>query len=263
VTITDVAARVPRLIGLVPEQIEGGADADTNAALADQWSRLHSLGAVTVIGRDADHPLAVSQASVSRAHADLRRDPVTGTWTVTDLGSRNGTFIEGVRLTARTPTAIGDRQLLQLGEVGFVFVLDRRTLPAPRLTESYRVTVDSGPQSGADSPLRLSPPTTEGHGVVSYGDVSITLGSAQFQLLWALAERARTTRDQPAEIRGFVRSVELLTELPWNTPHPEDNHLKQQVRRVRRALARLGLDDVIEARHGFGYRLVIDALLGV
>ena len=30
---------------------------------------------------------------------------------------------------------------------------------------------------------------------------------------------------------------------------------------LRRALARLGLEDVLEARHGFGYRLTIDAEL--
>jgi DNA-binding winged helix-turn-helix (wHTH) protein len=59
-----------------------------------------------------------------------------------------------------------------------------------------------------------------------------------------------------------VRAIELLTDLPWNTASPDDNHLKQQIRRVRKALTRLGLDDVIEARHGFGYRLTVEPLLG-
>lgn len=33
-------------------------------------------------------------------------------------------------------------------------------------------------------------------------------------------------------------------------------------RAVRRALARLGLEDVIEARQGFGYRLTVEPPLG-
>ncbi|HVV84293.1 MAG TPA: FHA domain-containing protein [Kofleriaceae bacterium] len=256
----ELVARVQRLAGLVPEQVTSDRDdADTDAALADQWARLHRLPARAVIGRDADNEVAVSQASVSRRHAELRFDAARATWTVTDLGSRNGTFVEGARLAPNTPAAIGDRQLLQVGEVGFVFVLDRRTLPAARVTESYRATVESG---GAPDRVRLSPPTTEGAGMVTRGDQTITLGSAQFSLLWMLAERLIATRDQPAEIRGFVRSIELLTDLPWNTPSPDDNHLKQQIRRVRKALARLGLEDAIEARHGFGYRLTIEPLLG-
>jgi DNA-binding response OmpR family regulator len=58
-------------------------------------------------------------------------------------------------------------------------------------------------------------------------------------------------------VRGFVRSSELLASLSWDTARPDDNHLKQLVRRARRSLARAGIADVIESRHGFGYRLRI------
>ena len=33
---------------------------------------------------------------------------------------------------------------------------------------------------------------------------------------------------QPVTVRGFVRTVEILSELPWDTAHPEDNHVKVQ-----------------------------------
>jgi DNA-binding response OmpR family regulator len=56
-------------------------------------------------------------------------------------------------------------------------------------------------------------------------------------------------------VRGFVRSTELLASLSWDTARPEDNHIKQLVRRVRQALARASMGDLIESRHGFGYRL--------
>ncbi len=105
--------------------------------------------------------------------------------------------------------------------------------------------------------LRLSAPTTGGSGLVAFGEASTILGSIQFALLRLLAARATEDAAQPESIRGFVRNVELIAALPWNARHPEDNHVKQQVRRLRRALERLGVLGAIEARHGLGYRLRI------
>ncbi len=107
------------------------------------------------------------------------------------------------------------------------------------------------------SGLRLSAPTTGGSGLVGFGETSTILGSIQFALLRLLADRATADAARPEAIRGFVRNVELIAALPWNTDHPEDNHVKQQVRRLRRALERLGVTEAIEARHGLGYRLRI------
>ena len=61
------------------------------------------------------------------------------------------------------------------------------------------------------------------------------------------------------EIRGFVRSIDLIANLPWETAYPEDNNVKQLVRRVRRAFERAGLENPVESRHGFGYRLGLPA----
>ncbi|MGE0549903.1 MAG: FHA domain-containing protein [Kofleriaceae bacterium] len=257
--LADLAARIVRVPGLVAEQITAPTpladDDETDAVLCDQWGRLHPIRAASVIGRDAGNTLTVIQTSVSRRHAQLSYDMRRDSWTVTDLGSRNGTFLEGVRLPIGSPSPLGDRQLLVVGDVGFVFVLDRETLPAGRATESYRATVESHSAGAAE--LRLLPPTSEGAGIVGYGDVTLGLGSTQFALLRLLADRYLASVTEPDELRGFVRSIELITNLPWNTPHPEDNHVKQQVRRLRRALERLGLPDAIESRHGFGYRLCV------
>jgi putative serine protease PepD len=48
------------------------------------------------IGRDVPDGIAVRGDSVSRVHAELRRNGLT--WTLVDLGSRNGTFIDGQRI---------------------------------------------------------------------------------------------------------------------------------------------------------------------
>lgn len=51
---------------------------------------------VVQIGRDVPDGITVRGHSVSRIHAELRR---TGpTWTLVDLGSRNGTYIDGRRI---------------------------------------------------------------------------------------------------------------------------------------------------------------------
>ncbi|HEY4058571.1 MAG TPA: winged helix-turn-helix domain-containing protein, partial [Kofleriaceae bacterium] len=186
---------------------------------------------------------------------DIDRDA----WTVTDLGSRNGTSVEGTCLAPHIPHPLGDRQLLAIGDVGFILVLDRFTLPTGPVTESYTQTAQSV-RTGAE--LRISAPTTEGAGMIGHGDETLSLGSTQFALLRILAERHIAERGGDDEIRGFVRSVELLANLPWNTSNPEDNHLKQQVRRLRKALEKLGLPDAIESRHGFGYRLRVEPIVG-
>ncbi len=49
-----------------------------------------------VVGRDAGCDVVLEDAGVSRRHARL--DPGDGGWHVTDLGSANGTWVNGARL---------------------------------------------------------------------------------------------------------------------------------------------------------------------
>lgn len=250
---TGLADRITRLPGLVPEQVTSRAGT-TTAALMDQWSRLHELRETTVIGRDAENTIGVLQTSVSRRHAELA---FAGHWTIRDLGSRNGTFVDGVRITGSV--VVPERALVVIGEVGFVLIGDRSTLPAGNLSESHRATAQAQLSAGT---LRISPPTTEGAGMLAHGDATVMLGSTQFALVRLLAERYLAGANESDELRGFTRSIELIANLPWNTAHPDDNHLKQQVRRVRKALEdKLGLPDAIESRHGLGYRLRVVPIL--
>ena len=64
-----------------------------------------------VIGRDNGCDLRLSDDSVSRRHAMLTS--VDGQWMVVDLGSTNGTRINGWRLQVQTPLRPGD--VLDLG----------------------------------------------------------------------------------------------------------------------------------------------------
>ena len=60
-----------------------------------------------VIGRDADVGVPVQDDGVSRRHCAIRRDAV-GEFIIEDLGSRNGTFVNGIRI-GTAPLHSGDK----------------------------------------------------------------------------------------------------------------------------------------------------------
>ena len=70
-----------------------------------------------ILGREPGLPGTIDDASVSRRHAHVRWD---GTAVVlTDLGSKNGTFVKGVRVSE--PVALEDGDEIRLGLVSFVY----------------------------------------------------------------------------------------------------------------------------------------------
>lgn len=78
----------------------------------------------TILGRLFESNICLSGQAVSRQHAQLLRQE--GQILVEDLGSSNGTFLNGLRLAANQPTPLTDRDTLQIGP--YVFAL---RLPAP------------------------------------------------------------------------------------------------------------------------------------
>jgi ABC transport system ATP-binding/permease protein len=61
--------------------------------------RRQAAGKVVRIGRTPDNDLVLAQDfGVSRNHAELRRSPA-GTYEIVDLGSHNGTFVNGSRVS--------------------------------------------------------------------------------------------------------------------------------------------------------------------
>lgn len=78
----------------------------------EQQGKRLELGTRRVrIGRETDNDLVVLDEGVSRWH--LRLEPNRGSWLVTDLGSSNGTLLNGERLTDVKRLKNGD--LLQIG----------------------------------------------------------------------------------------------------------------------------------------------------
>jgi pSer/pThr/pTyr-binding forkhead associated (FHA) protein len=60
-----------------------------------------------VIGRSRECDCVLAEPSVSRRHAVLRRED--DRWLLRDLGSRNGTRVNGVRVLEATEVGPGDR----------------------------------------------------------------------------------------------------------------------------------------------------------
>ncbi len=67
---------------------------------------------VSLIGRDVTNDVVVGDAEVSRQHSRITRTP--GGYVLEDLGSTNGTFVNGERLVA--PRVMNPGDLIALGE---------------------------------------------------------------------------------------------------------------------------------------------------
>jgi len=81
------------------------------------------LAPVVTIGRAtrrAVWDISLPDQAVSRPHAELRRE-ADGTWTLADLNSANGTFVNGAPLNAHVPAPLEDGDAITLGQTTLVF----------------------------------------------------------------------------------------------------------------------------------------------
>ena len=65
-----------------------------------------------VLGRSSEAQVYIDDVYVSDEHAQVMPDD--GGWSVRDLGSTNGTFLNGGKVTRPTPLAVGDQ--LRIGK---------------------------------------------------------------------------------------------------------------------------------------------------
>lgn len=78
--------------------------------------------AEVTVGRSSECDIVLSEPTVSRIHARFREEPHTGLWSVTDVGSHNGTFQDGVLILPGRPATLFRRTSLRLGGVEVLFL---------------------------------------------------------------------------------------------------------------------------------------------
>jgi hypothetical protein len=191
-----------------------------------------------------------------------------------DLQSSNGSFLNDKPVSGVVPLATGNR--LVFGDIGFYFVaeladeqsvaIDPLAATTIRSQDRLRLVDVAPPHSDFEEAertdaglpqldVRLSEPTGGGGGLVEVDGRQVQLTTTQYEFVVVLIKRMMAESHQPDLVRGFVRSSELIADLSWDTKDPSENHVKQLVRRVRRALVKAEIGDLIESRHRFGYRL--------
>jgi diguanylate cyclase (GGDEF)-like protein len=101
--------------------------------------RVELTDAEATIGRDDDNAISVAIDTISRRHARIFLRDLE--YTVEDLGSTNGTFINEQELSAPTPLRNGD--LLRCGGAVFKFI-EGGNIEALYHEEIYRLTITDG-----------------------------------------------------------------------------------------------------------------------
>jgi len=105
---------------------------------------------VTVIGRRRNCDLHIALDSVSRRHCQLSREG--DQLTIKDLGSRNGTFLNGKQV-ASSPLNAGD--VIKIGPLVFTLQVDgvpEDIMAGDAVASSPRDPIEADPDAKADSP---------------------------------------------------------------------------------------------------------------
>jgi pSer/pThr/pTyr-binding forkhead associated (FHA) protein len=251
--LCDAHRKAIAVSGVAPEQITSRVQTGV-ASVIDPWGVVWSINDPTAIGRSLqDSDLALLHASVSANHARIERVDGVG-WQVVDRGSRNGTCVDGTKVES-APLRDGTR--IRLGDVEMYFV-DRelprgRTPTGPgRTTPSRkdRLAFVAQFENEQGETIQMSQ-RVEG-GMVKQGERQADLARLEFALLRILA---LSSREAETPEMSYLAWPVVAEKLEFRSHEADSENVRELVRRVRRKLQQAGLPDLIESRHGLGYRL--------
>lgn len=183
-----------------------------------------------VIGRHSSAEIMLPDRQISRQHARIRR--TAEAFVIQDLGSKNGTFVNGQAVTA--PVSLKDGDVIQIGlAYRFIFVDAEATVPlAFDAAESFALRLDEDKKQVWVNGHPVEPP----------------LSPAQFEVLKLLAMAD-----------GGIVGREAIVTTVWGAEASEgvtEQAIDALVRRLRRRLEELapGREFIVTVR-GHGFRL--------
>ncbi len=91
--------------------------------------------AVLTIGRTADNQLVVNDPKASSHHAEMR--PSGGGYSIVDLGSTNGTFVNNQRIDRNIPRPLANGDRIRIGDTVFNYTMTGTTELASGTPGSY------------------------------------------------------------------------------------------------------------------------------
>jgi pSer/pThr/pTyr-binding forkhead associated (FHA) protein len=197
-----------------------------------------------IIGRDPGCDVVINDRQVSRYHARIERN-LDGVQ-VEDLGSKNGTFVNGLRI--EEPAALHDNDMLQIALVQhFLFLLSDATMPldTQALPSTSLASAAVTPPSQRER-LYLEPRSRRIW--VKGQEIVPPLSLQQFRLLEALQRR-----------KGQVVTRQELIDEIWGEDEAlgvSEQAFDALVRRLRERLSQLDPDHsyVVTVR-GHGLRM--------
>jgi len=254
------AAEVSPCEGLIQDHLRSTVSSvDAEGWLIDGFGSALAVAEKTTIGRKGQ--IEVLAASVSREQAELKKTEAG--WTVRDLGSRNGTFVDGVKCQGRV--TLPARGILKVGDVAFWFLAEVADEPAsPPTMETAAggglVRYTFGVPGGNELCLVGGSETTTGGALLARPPGTTAwkehaLAPLEFQLLRTLCGRAQAEAASPAAARGCVATKQLARDLPWQSKYANEENVRQVVRRLRGALTEAGGDRLLAVVPGRGYYL--------
>ena len=223
----------------------------------DQGTRFELSESLLRLGRDASSTIQLHDTEVSRQHAELRRSGKH--FTISDLGSSNGTFVNGERIR-RQPLSSGDQ--VQIGQTMMLY-----TGPSGDFDADLADVISIAAATAKEESQIIRSITQEEGSRIFGSDAAfaenpwLARARSNLQVMYRTALAVSHTLDID---QLLYRIMELIFE--WVEADrgcimlvdPEDNSLRPKVRRTRRktrpdekiTISKTILDYVTERREG-------------
>ena len=135
------------------------------AALQGPTGRTVLGPTVLTIGRAPDNQLVLNDTKASSHHAEISQASDGQSYSITDLGSTNGTFVNGQRIDQNVARSLNAGDTVRIGDTTFTYEISGASQVAPTIyatpgqgnTPGYQPTVAAAPPSFADYGANAQP----------------------------------------------------------------------------------------------------------